>query len=95
MIRAATLAAVALALAACVSVPKVPEQVTVVVEKYRDLPTWATAPLAKPQPVDGTVEARVRSHDQRGTTIDVANCHRLLLAKLDAGEVVDEKDCAP
>ena len=83
----------ALTLAACTSVPAVPEQVTVVVEKYRDLPSWATAALAKPEPIDGTVEGRVRSHDQRGTTIDLANCHRHLLAKLDKGEAVDKQEC--
>lgn len=91
--RLAAIVLFALLAASCTSVPDVPEQVTVVVEKYRDLPTWATTPLIKPAPVDGTVEGRVLSHDQRGTTIDLANCHRRLLAKLDAGEMVDGKEC--
>lgn len=100
MIRALRLAGICLlalpllGFGGCQPRPNLPEQVTVVVEKYRDLPSWATTPLAKPAPVDGTVQARVQSHDQRGTTIDLANCHRRLLAKLDAGEQVDAQECA-
>jgi hypothetical protein len=78
----------------CQPRPNVPKQVTVVVEKRVPIPAWATDPLVKPQPTDGTVGARNRSHDARGAVIDVANCHRLLLKKLDAGETVDPKECA-
>lgn len=81
------------ALAACQTVPNVPEQVTVVVEKFRPLPSWATEPLAKPVPADGTVGERVRSEHARGVVIDVANCHRRLLARLDKGEAIDRKEC--
>ncbi len=80
---------------ACQRRPNVPEQVTVVVERYKPLPAWSTDPLPKPQPVDGTVEARVRSDNARGEVIDLANCHRRLLAKLDRGESVDRKACQP
>jgi D-alanyl-D-alanine dipeptidase len=79
---------------ACERRPNVPEQVTVVVEKYRPLPTWATAPLDKPQPADGTVGERVRSEHARGVVIDLANCHRRLLGLLDKGEPVDDAECS-
>lgn len=85
----------ALGLTGCATrAPNVPKQVTVVVEKFKPLPAWATDPLAKPEPADGTVGARLHSHEARGAVIDVANCHRLLLKKLDAGEAVDPKECA-
>lgn len=88
------LLATTLALAACAhTAPNLPEQVTVVVERYKPLPAWATAPLAKPEPTDGTVGARTRSHEARGGVIDVANCDRRLLALLDAGQAVDPKEC--
>lgn len=80
-------------LSGCSSVPKVPEKVTVVVEKYKPLPDWATDPLLKPLPWDGTVGAYLKSEDDRGNVIDLANCHRWLLKKLDAGETVSPKDC--
>lgn len=73
--------------------PDIPQTVTVVVEKDRPLPPWATEPLPKPQPVDGTVGARTASHDQRGIVIDLANCHRRLLDRLGRGEKVDPKEC--
>lgn len=73
--------------------PQLPETVEVVVEKYRDLPTWATEPLPLPQPADGTVGERVQSEHDRGEVILLANCHRRLLGKLDKGEPVDEKEC--
>jgi len=77
----------------CQSKPNVPETVTVVVEKYKDLPTWATEQLVKPQAVNGTVGARLTNEDQRGNTIDLANCHRRLLTKLDKGEAVKPEEC--
>lgn len=99
MIRALRLAIVVLALPAagftgCQTRPNVPEQVTVVVEKFRPLPAWAKEPLPKPQPADGTVRERIRSEHARGVVIDLANCHRRLLARLDSGEAVDPKECA-
>lgn len=77
----------------CERRPNVPEQVTVVVEKFKPLPDWATAPLPKPERADGTIGALSRSHEARGSTIDVANCHRALLRRLDAGEPVDKRAC--
>lgn len=77
----------------CQRKPNVPKQVTVVVERFKPLPDWATEPLPKPEPADGSVGARVRSHEARGGTIDTANCHRRLLRKLDKGEPVDKREC--
>lgn len=73
--------------------PNVPEQVTVVVEKYRDLPDWATKPLPLPHPADGSVAERLQSEHDRGEVILLGNCHRLLLRKMDNGEPVDPKEC--
>jgi hypothetical protein len=81
-------------LAGCMSWrPVKPVPVTVVVERDRPLPAWATSPLVKPMPVDGTVGARVKSNAQRGNVIDLANCHRSLLARLSKGEAVTGKEC--
>ena len=80
-------------LAACQSTPKVPETVTVVVEKYKPLPDWATKAYAKPQPVDGTVGAMLESDSAKGYLLDVLLCHRRLLSLLDKGEAVDPKSC--
>lgn len=77
----------------CERRPEVPREVKVVVEKMTPPPSWATDPLAKPEPADGTVGARTRSHEARGAVIDVANCHRRLLARLGRGEHVDPKEC--
>lgn len=94
--RTVTLAAIVLALAACQSAPKfpqVPEQVTVVVERYKPLPSWATEQLVKPEAASGKVGDRLRNEEARGGVIDVSNCHRRLLARLDKGEAVDKKEC--
>lgn len=93
MRAALTLALALAALAGCKTVPDVPSVVHVPVETFRPLPSWATEALPKPVPVDGTVEARIRSEHARGTVIDLANCHRRLLARIDKGEAVDEKEC--
>jgi hypothetical protein len=84
----------ALGFGSCQPRPDVPKQVTIVVEKRVPTPAWATDELPKPQPVDGTVGARNRSHDARGAVIDIANCHRRLLKKLDAGELVNPMECS-
>lgn len=73
--------------------PQLPETVEVVVEKYRDLPSWATDPLPIPHPADGTVGERVRSENDRGEVLLLANCHRALLRKIEKGEQVDPKEC--
>lgn len=86
--------ALCLLLSACATVPNIPEQITVVVEKFKPLPAWATDELPKPVAADGTVGARVRSEDARGHVIDLANCHRRLLRRLDAGQAVDRRECA-
>jgi hypothetical protein len=83
----------ALGFTSCQPRPNVPEQVEVIVEKYRDLPSWATDQLVVPHAIDGSVGARVQSEKERGVTIDLANCHRRLLAKLDKGEAVDKREC--
>jgi len=94
-VRAVVLFAGVLASAACARDirPSVPETVTVVVERYRKLPAWATEPLRKPEAVNGTVGARLQNEEARGMAIDVANCHRRLLMLLDIGQAVDEKEC--
>lgn len=94
--RTVTLLATVLALPACQSAPKlpqVPEQVTVVVERYKPLPSWATEQLVKPEAASGKVGDRLRNEEARGGVIDVSNCHRRLLARLDKGETVDKKEC--
>lgn len=73
--------------------PRLPEVVEVVVEKPKPIPSWATDELPKPKPADGTVGQRIKSEDARGHVIDLANCHRLLLRRLDKGEQVDPKEC--
>ena len=78
----------------CQRRPTIPEQVPVVVERFRPLPSWATEPLDKPQPADGTVGERARSEQARGVVIDLANCHRRLLARLDKGEAIDARECS-
>ena len=83
-----------IAVSGCSSAPiKTPERITVVVEKYKPLPLWATAPIAKPMPADGTVGEALASEFSRGVIIDLLNCHRRLLAKLDKGEPVNPKEC--
>jgi hypothetical protein len=67
--------------------------VTVVVEKFKPLPEWATAQLPNAAPVDGTVRAVLLSNDQRAATIDYANCRSRLLVRLDKGEKHDLKEC--
>jgi hypothetical protein len=73
--------------------PSVPQQVTVVVEKFKPLPAWAKRRLPKPVAASGTVRAHLENEDARGGVIDVANCRAALLERLDAGEQVDEKEC--
>lgn len=70
-----------------------PKVVTKVVEVYKPLPAWATAPLPNQRPQDSTVESLVRANNARAATIDMANCERRLLAKIDKGEKVDRKSC--
>lgn len=90
--RAVTLL-LALLLPACASAPKVPEVVEVIVEKDRELPDWATRPLPRPERGGPTVRHALENEAARGDVIDLANCHRALLRKLSAGQVVEEGDC--
>jgi hypothetical protein len=80
-------------LTGCASTPIVPETVTVVVEKMIPVPEWATKPIVKPLPSDGTVGATLVSDYAKGTVIDLMNCHRALLRKLGAGLPADPKEC--
>lgn len=70
-----------------------PDVVRVSVPVREPAPSWATDPLPKPEPVDGSVGARAQSEHDRGLIIDLANCHRRLLKRIDAGETVDRKEC--
>lgn len=88
-------AALASLLSACQTMPVLPETVTKIVEVERPFPSWATEPLPKPEPADGSVGARVESHDARGQVIDFANCQRKLLRKIEKGEAVQPSDCSP
>jgi len=83
----------ALGFTACERRPNVPEQVTVVVERYKPLPTWATDPLPVQARAGDAVESYIRSEKALGTVADLANCHRRLLVKLDRGEAVDKREC--
>lgn len=83
-------------MAGCASTPKVPEVpkvATVVIEKPKKLPDWATAILPNPQPENGTVGALETNRNARGFIIDYVNCRSLLLLRLDRGEAVDAKEC--
>ena len=79
----------------CASAPTIPATVTVTVEKYKPLPTWATETLPKPMPANDTVGERLKSNDARGGVIDYANCLRELLVRLDKGEAAGKEECTP
>jgi hypothetical protein len=88
------LGAAAMLLAACATVPNVPETVTVTVTQMVPVPTWATDPLPVAKRRNETVGEHLRVEDANTGMLDaVANCHRRLLARLNAGEKVDQKDC--
>jgi hypothetical protein len=82
-----------LALTSCETMPKVPKTVTVVVEKFKPLPKWATEQLPKPMPADGKVSSHLSDEDARGAVIDYANCRSKLIEAMDAGGSVDAKEC--
>ncbi len=71
-----------------------PKTVRVVVEKPRDLPDWATAPMDKPMPAATTVEATVKSHNARGAIIDYVNCRSALIRRIEKGEKIDRNTCS-
>lgn len=73
--------------------PQLPDVVEVIVEVPAKIPSWATEELPKPQAKDGRVGSILTSEDARGAVIDLANCHRRLLRKLDSDEAVDPKEC--
>lgn len=70
-----------------------PGNTEVTVTKYRDFPEWATRQYQKPMPADGTVGARVISHDERGQLIDLLLCDRWLLTLIEKGEKVSHDQC--
>ena len=98
--KALFLIAAAVLLAACGSktereLRKVqpPQVVTKVVERFRPLPSWATEQLPNKPPANGTVEALKDANNARADTIDLANCQRRLLVRIEKGETVDAKTC--
>ena len=87
-----------LGLAACRSTPEppeVPEVVTVTVTKMTPVPEWATDPLPVAKRTNESVGEHLRVEDANtGMLGKVANCHRALLRRLNAGEKVDpEREC--
>lgn len=90
--RTVTLALVIL-LTGCQSVPTVPETVTVTVERMTPPPQWATDPLPV-APAGRTVGERLQADDTNRRTLELANCHRALLARLGAGQAAERDDCA-
>jgi hypothetical protein len=94
MIRLVVCLLAATLLTACASgPPPIPKTVTVVVERYKPLPTWATKQVAKPMPATDMVGDRLTDENARGAVIDFCNCITGLLAKLDAGQPVKLDDC--
>lgn len=91
--------AAAALLAACTTVPNVPETATVTITEYRDIPDWATKPITVQKPAKAVTG---REHLVRENALDklvdyilgIANCHRRLLIELDKGESGDPKECA-
>lgn len=87
---------VVLALVGCRSapeVPEVPEQVEVVVEKLIPVPSWATDDLPVAQRSNDSVREHLRVEEANTGLLRVANCHRRLLRRLNAGEQVDPEEC--
>lgn len=78
---------------ACERRPNVPQTVTVVVEKFKPLPEWATAQVPNVPPANGSVEALKDANNARAGTIDYVNCRSRLLARIDKGEQVSPKEC--
>jgi hypothetical protein len=81
------------ALPGCASAPVMPQTVTVVVEKFKPMPTWATATQAKPMLADGTVASHLRREDALDASFDYNACLRRLLASLDADKPVSASVC--
>lgn len=88
-----TLAPLLLVLAGCQTLPQPPKEVIVTVTEYRDLPSWATEPLAKPVRTGTTVADRLQHEDALDGFADRLLCLRRLTARLAAGEAVDRKEC--
>lgn len=74
-------------------IAKPPEVVKVVVEQYRPLPAWATQPLNIPEPADNTVGERIKAAAKRKAVLQLANCHRALLAAIDADQTPEYVEC--
>lgn len=74
-------------------IPKAPEVVTKVVERYRPLPDWALRLLPEDAPRQNTVDEAKRLASDRLSTIQAENCRKRLLARLDRGEAVNPKAC--
>lgn len=81
--------------ATCQRLPQPPKEVIVTVTEYRDLPPWATEPLAKPARTGNSIEAHLQHEDALDGFADRLLCHRQLTAKIAAGDSVDRKECDP
>lgn len=93
--RTIVLILTALMLAGCPLAQTVrpPKVVTVTVTEHEKLPSWATDPLPRPHRANDTVGEHLRNETAQDAVLDLADCHRLLLRRMDAGEKVNSKEC--
>jgi hypothetical protein len=80
------------AVGGCSRLPSKPVVTTVTVTEYRAIDHELTDPLAIPLPVD-LVGDHLEREKSLESILTLANCHRVLAAKLSAGEAVDKRDC--
>lgn len=74
------------------SIP-MPTTTTVTVTEWRDVPSWATEPVAvEPRRNDSVVE-HLRHEHALEQAVKLMNCHRRLLRRLNQGETPDRKEC--
>ncbi len=80
-------------LTGCQTLPQPPKVVTKVVDRYRDIPSWATEQVSNPPPASQKMGDIAASNDSRGHTLDYVNCRSRLLERLGKGEEVSPREC--
>lgn len=70
-----------------------PKIATVTVTEHEKTPSWATDDLLIPHRTDDSVGAHLRNEDAQDAVLELAQCHRRLLRRMDAGEKVNPKEC--